>query len=285
MSSEELINQSIAYQLKSRFGDQFDYAWIFNRKNIGPYLAGQVYFSRLEPGVCPVSSPVIKLIQGVFEIYRDQSFFLLRQRIWATSEPTQTDLAMVDLAAKRVRQIKSVKADAETINFNVLALEEVGIFDQSFSYELPKITNFENLKGQHIKNKIQLEEQLMEIEKNARRDLRFHDSERPIAAILLDHENKILMATQHLGVVNKTFHAEVLLCQKFYFEMKNLFPEKSRLVVSLKPCRMCSQMISEMSSNLKSFEVVYKIDDPGSKSRNLSLEKSKQLLSWQQFNL
>ncbi len=98
----------------------------------------------------------------------------------------------------------------------------------------------------------------------------FHDFPRKIAAILTDETGRVLEYAVHGGWLNKTLHAEVLVLQKYFQRTGERLPEGARIYTSLKPCRMCAEMIAEMAG--EKFEVCYKLNDPGPMAQGSSIE-------------
>jgi tRNA(Arg) A34 adenosine deaminase TadA len=76
-------------------------------------------------------------------------------------------------------------------------------------------------------------------------------------------------------------HAEISALMKYFETYGHQLPPKSRIYVSMKPCRMCAGMIIEMAEDPDRIEVIYFQDDPGPLARNTELEKRNLLQHYQ----
>jgi tRNA(Arg) A34 adenosine deaminase TadA len=95
---------------------------------------------------------------------------------------------------------------------------------------------------------------------------------RPVAAVLISREGKVLDWALNTNAVNKTLHAELNLVQSFYRKFGSKLPAGSKLFTTLKPCKMCAGMLFDAAEDMRSFEVIYAEDDPGPNARNTALE-------------
>ncbi|MGZ3771208.1 MAG: Bd3614 family nucleic acid deaminase, partial [Bdellovibrio sp.] len=61
-----------------------------------------IYYSFYPRNCEAPSSAIVKLLQGVFDKFLDQSFFILRNRIYTTAALSEMCRGMVKVVAKRV---------------------------------------------------------------------------------------------------------------------------------------------------------------------------------------
>lgn len=279
MDSELTIQRKCAAWLKEKLGEGYDFAWIYSERAVGPHPASKIYWAAIPKSREQVpSSAVIKLIQGLFEQYWDQSFFLLRQRIWTTAILSEMDRAMVKVAAKRAQQLEG-PADSR-LGFVPGSDEGFGVVDEVF-FRRDQIRSDLEKKyvGKELMSAREIQTAIDELRGSVPRGEVLHDHNRPISAILIGNDQKVLATSVHAGSLNKTLHAEVRLCQSF----ASRFPEGSRLFVSMKPCLMCSAMVSHMSQGLHDFQTIYLENDPGRMARGTSLEREGRLIAWVEF--
>ena len=62
---------------------------------------GVLYYSYYPKQVQSPSSAVVKLLQGIFDVHVDHSFFILRRRIFTTGKLTEMCRGMIKVVAKR----------------------------------------------------------------------------------------------------------------------------------------------------------------------------------------
>lgn len=216
------------------------------------------------------SSPVVKLLQGVFDRHRDHSFFLLRKRIYVNYELGPMDRGFVDLIAKRITRLDPVPV-LFSDGMKTPVWTEVVPFDQPyFTPSLPR----QVAEGGPVQ--IQTSQQALEalagLERQVERGSVLHDYSRPIAAILTDAQGGVLGKSLHSGSINKTLHAEVDLIQQLYRAgFKGPEGGPYRLYVSMKPCRMCAGTWAQVFG--EQLAVYYRDEDPGPKARQTALEE------------
>ncbi|MFN7729969.1 MAG: Bd3614 family nucleic acid deaminase [Bdellovibrio sp.] len=273
MKSEHELQNAISSYLKKKLGHDFDVAWLFHQEPKGPHETSKIYWSAFPKSeVGAPSSAVVKLIQGLFDEHKDLSFFLLRQRIWTTAALSEMDRGMVKVTAKRASSISA--SDSYLAPADLLPESDwVQVGDLSSSMHLSRLATATPSSPDELKNESQVVALLLELEAQVPRGPVMHDNNRPIAAALWVPPGRINALSLHQGSVNKTLHAEVCLCQSFARQGFNSFPEGSRVFVGLKPCLMCSAMLSQMSAGLKDFKVIYLRDDPGTLAQGTSLER------------
>ena len=213
------------------------------------------------PGV--PNSALVLLMQGIFDRFQDHSFFILRNRIHLNYEPSEMDLGMIKLVAKRWNiETWGGSGLPEGAMVEIIAGAD-GFFVPTLSRSIARVSQTQLNSRSDVANL------LTELESQVNRIGDLHDQSRPIGAILTDEFGSILESSVHNGSINKTLHAEVDLLQQF--ARRGLqFRAGFRLYVSLKPCHMCAGMIHQCGIK----NVFYQNDDPGPKARGTILEKT-----------
>lgn len=87
-------------------------------------------------------------------------------------------------------------------------------------------------------------------------------SDRPVAAILVDAEDRLIAYAWNTNARIRTRHAEWNLCESLARAGRSI-PGGAKLYVSLKPCRMCAARIWEAAEDPTRLAVVYLENDPG----------------------
>lgn len=216
------------------------------------------------------SSPVVKLLQGLFDRHRDHSFFLLRKRIYVNYELGPMDRGFVDLIAKRITRLDPLSVVSRGGMKTPFWTEVVPFEQPFFTPSLPRQVA-EGGPGR-IETPLQALQALAGLERQVERGIVLHDYFRPIAAILTDPEGIVLGKSLHSGSINKTLHAEVDLIQQLYRTGFNgPVGGPYRLYVSMKPCRMCAGTWTQVFG--ERLAVYYRDEDPGPKARQTALEE------------
>ena len=273
MDSSTRLHQIIAFRLKQKAGPGLEFAWILDEKGLGPHQPGRIYWAGMPRESQAPSSAVIKLIQGLFDRFQDQSFFLLRQRIFSTTELTPMDLGMIRLTAKRATggiHFPANVAGTSELHFDSEWIEMGETHTPIFQSSLPQVALPPGPAS--FAKSVELRAYLEFLQGQIPRGSVLHDHNRPVAAVLLDSRNRLLAQSVHGGFLNKTLHAEVRLCQDYFRQTQASFPEAACMVVTLKPCKMCAAMIVKMAEHRKDLRVIYLEDDPGTLARETALD-------------
>lgn len=237
------------------------WAWIHFTDKHGQDIIYYSGFPREKPQGCP-SSAVVKLLQGIFDQKWDLSFFILRNRIYTSYQPSKMDEGMVRLVAKRCSASSPIEGQIPEMKW-----VQIGEIDSLF-YENTVALVRAQLDQDFV---IDPTEALTLLEGQIPRGGVLHDSPREIAAILTDSQGRVLEYACHSGWLNKTLHAEVLVLQRYFKRTGQGLPKGAQLFTSLKPCRMCSEMLAEMAG--EEFVVRYKRNDPGPMAQGSSIDK------------
>ena len=100
-----------------------------------------------------------------------------------------------------------------------------------------------------------------------------YESDRKIAAVLLDSNSKFIAAAKNANARNRTRHAEINLLQGLAHERKSKLPAGARLFVTLKCCKMCAGMLALTAEDIRTNHVYYGADDPGPGARATYLDR------------
>lgn len=197
-------------------------------------------------------SPVVILLQNLFDQWIDQSFFILRNRVYYSGEFNYMDLGMLKVVAKRGTD----KVVAKNHNMN---LEKLSFVEICFTTLNPmKFLGMNEInKNLVLNSEFELELNLEKLVSLNLSTIARHDQDRQIAAVLVDRNNKILSMGINSNSKNKTLHAEVVMLQKYYYQYKELLPVGSKIFSSHKPCKMCAGMIYELAQTKEKPFVFY----------------------------
>lgn len=215
------------------------------------------------------SSPVVKLIQGLFDQHRDLSFFLLRKRIFTNYPLSRMDKGFIDVVAKRVTELTTPLASPEAIRTRFEFIQVAEVDSDHFQSKLPMPTLAAG-RWNHLRED-QILSALAELESQVIRSGDLHDQYRPIGVVLTQSDGVVLGYGRHAGMINKTLHAEVELVQRLFREGFRPQPNQTyHLWVSLKPCRMCAGLIAHVFG--KQIQVHFRDLDPGRLAQGTALE-------------
>ncbi len=227
---------------------------------------GRVYFSLfLQQAVAP-SSAVVKLLQGLFDQFVDQSFFILRNRIFTTAAVTEMCLGMTKVVAKRITG-KVIPVDHQMdLKYEKL---EVGLSTELLypceqRASPPELSQMQGAQGDWMT-------QVRELSRLNPRGSVLHDYDREIAALLVRGQ-EILAYGLNSNSKNKTLHAEVNLLQSFFKRSAGKIPRGTQIYSTHKPCKMCAGMIYEWSEEREKNFVFYGIFENSRVSGNTILD-------------
>ncbi len=185
-----------------------------------------------------LESSVLRLINGVYETCKLDSFRVLRNRIFTKFEPGAVDRSTVKLVAKRIQRASfdmELKLIADQIDLSHIAIEQRGA---ERAVEL-----LGNLFPEH--QAIELcRSILLQMTLKAIR----YESPRQVSAVLIGPDGRLLGAAVNSNELNRFRHAEVNLVSNFFVKSGTLIPAGSLVVTSLSPCRMCGQILASMSA-------------------------------------
>jgi tRNA(Arg) A34 adenosine deaminase TadA len=234
----------------------------------------RVYFSRFPKSIRAPSSALVKLVQGIFAEFHDLSFFILRNRIYTNRSSSEMDQGMLKVAGKRATFDVEAKDHQQALSqFTFIEVGEGRIIINSASGVFPA----------HLKEKLQFLPRELSAQFEVLKLLAetnpslpdLHDSNRKIAALLLDEQQKVIGIGLNQNAKNKTLHAEVNLVQSLYLETGLRIPKNSILLSTHKPCKMCAGMIFDSCEHPDSLRVYYQTEESGGLSRNTVLDQRK----------
>ncbi len=210
-------------------------------------------------------SAVVNLIQGVYESYPESARKMLRCRLFTTASLTPMCKGMIKVAAKRATdEVVAQPSGPE------LLLSMVEVRSTKKPKSLDRSHQEPTLDDQGW---MRLAYSLIQSapEKIGPRFLR----DRPVGAILVSPENKLLFASINDNASNKTCHAEVNLVQGFFRATGKPLPRNSRVYTTLKCCKMCAAMIWQGAVDPGAIQVFYGENDPGPFAQDTILSKEK----------
>jgi hypothetical protein len=236
---------------------------------LGPHAAWlldqtRVLAIRVEPDA--VSTPALSLVQAIWEHLPAQAHATLRARIRTTAPPCALDRATVQLAAKKLAS--GIEPQPGPVELPVLVLDpwlalaraktRASVFDPGVS---------------RVTDPRELDQWLPPEPAALPRALR----DRPLVAALLDPEGRLLMAARNTSGSNRTLHAELNLVHAWWMATARPLPAGSRLLATLRPCRMCAALIARAAT--PPLEVLYLHHDPGPLAQHTALDD----LGWQRL--
>lgn len=240
--------------------DEQDLAWVESENKI--------YFAVYPRAVQSPSSSVVKLLQGIFDTFKDHSFFILRKSVFTTAPENEMDRSMVKLVAKKIsfNEVEASQKILEKISAPSDSITEIGkthelLYDCQLLNRQNKEIDLATLPADPQAAVTSLVSQIPRGEV-------LHDYDRPIAAVMKSKEGQWLSAGAHSASINKTLHAEVNLVQAWFRKSGQKIPFDAHIHVSHKPCRMCASMIRQWAEDPRRLQVTWDEDVTGRHSRH-----------------
>lgn len=254
MLSTELVQQ-IAFHLAS--------------KGSGPvaFLADSqtIYYSRSE-------NPVISLIQGVYDHRPEHARRILRARIFSTTALNEASHGMLKVAAKRATgPVETVNHEMET-PFEFRELKPDPPPPLVCETDLPPLCRQHLAEGRPMAAAFALDDEIPKREER-------YESDRKVAAILLDSDGRFIAAAKNANARNRTRHAEINLLQSLLAERALRPPRGAKLYVTLKCCKMCAGMLANTAEDIRTNHIFYGANDPGPCARATFLDRHPELQS------
>lgn len=198
-------------------------------------------------------SPVLDLVQALWELDPRVAHIALRRRIRTTDPVTPADRAICDVAAKRVCHVDGApgktltSADLgayaararERAAGAAISVEALGLPPDPAAWIASLVPAGDDLPL-------------------ARRD-------RPVVAVLAGPDGRILYAARNAGGANRTLHAELCLVQGH-----GALPAGATVYTSLQPCRMCAAILVDAAAG--PLAVRYLEPDPGRLATRTALQ-------------
>lgn len=241
----ELLVEQIAWQLTQ--GKPKTVAFLIHRET--------VFYSFGQKDIFPCDQPVVQLIQAVYDLFPTLARIVLRNRIFSTGSSFGAARGMVKVAAKRISD--SILPRNHQIQLTLRFVE---------------VQNQRNFQNDIAPPQLAPMDQAVFLASQVIRDQPRYLCDRAVAAVLIAETGQVIGTGLNTNQINKTLHAEINLIQRYYFETRQRFPVASKLYVTLKPCRMCAEMILEMVPANSEFQVYYLEDDLGTHARSTCLD-------------
>jgi tRNA(Arg) A34 adenosine deaminase TadA len=254
--SEELFAQQIAFDL-SRPG--YELAFVRHQQN--------VYYSYYPKNLQAPSSAVVILLQGLFELFIDHSFFILRQRIYTTAPLRKMCLGMVKIIAKRAKGEVLPVDHGTPWKGAKTRIGKDGDFTLQSRYLSPENRNsLAQIQALKTGDVLQWVRRLAEL---TPRGQVLHDFDRNIACLLVDKSGDLLGFGLNSNSKNKTLHAEVNMVQRFFREQGRKIPADAAIITTRKPCRMCAGMIHDWCEKPGLLKIYFAEEDKSSQNTAL----------------
>lgn len=201
----------------------------------------------------PGRSPVLDLVQAIWELDPRLAHLALRRRIRTTDPVTPADRAICDVAAKRVCRVDGAPG-------NPLTSVDLGPYaararERAAAASISVGARFVPPDpAAWVASLVPAGDDLP----LARRD-------RPVVAVLAGPDGTILHAARNAGGANRTLHAEVCLVQGH-----GALPAGATVYTSLQPCRMCAAILVDAAKG--PISVRYLEPDPGRLATRTALQ-------------
>ena len=213
-------------------------------------------------------TPILGLLWGVYETLGTEAFRAVRQRLLLDYPPTLRCLSAIKVGAKRWRPLEEGEdPPLSTLSHPLCPLLDT-LTDEAFAPFAATAFPI-RVVGQKDERAF-LEMRRLDSTGSGPR----HTSHRPVHAALISSDGSVLFEARNTNALNKMRHAEVNLLLGWHARTGMPFPAKSHVVVSLKPCRMCSSLLFEATkkANEGPIRVHYLEEDPGPHARGTCYE-------------
>ncbi|WP_395090868.1 Bd3614 family nucleic acid deaminase [Armatimonas sp.] len=216
---------------------------------------GQVFWAAAPTGLVPETA-VSRLIQGIYEHYPQQARSMVRNRIYLSGSKTPFCDGVIRVAAKRItvgqhypgtllgEELPSLLPERTMDTFNPisLALSEAFALCNQLEAEIP------------------------------RHESERYKANRPVAALVLDRDGRLLGQAINSGSQNRTRHAELEAIRDAWANTGQRIPAGATLLSTLKPCRMCAGLVWWFCEDPSQLRVIYRDFDPGTNGRATVLD-------------
>jgi tRNA(Arg) A34 adenosine deaminase TadA len=224
-------------------------------------LGTHVYFARERVLPHAPTSPVVKLVQGVWANQPEMARKILRARIYTTSVASVMDRGMVRVSAKRMTdqiQVHVNKGMAREL------ASKYGFVEVEMPVKIPEPAlapiDFDPTVPHSDEVFMKLAHELAQ---SIDRTGPFWSVDRPVAALLVSPDHRLLGWARNSNAKNRTLHAEVILLQNYFRLFGSPIPSGSTVFVTLKSCKMCAAMIHHCAENIARIRVFFGEYDAG----------------------
>lgn len=215
---------------------------------------GQVYWAAGPVGLAPETA-VSRLVQGIYERYPQQARAMVRNRIFLTDEKTPFCDGVIRVAAKRCTESQP--------------LVELGL-DEELPSLLPERADNPKPLVLSLTDAFALCNQLEAA--IPRQESERYKADRPVAALVLDRDGRLLGQGMNSGSQNRTRHAELEAIRNAWARTGQKLPAGATLISTLKPCRMCAGLAWWFCDDPAQLTVIYRDFDPGPHGRATVLD-------------
>ena len=238
---------------------------------------GQIYWAA-EPHFLAPETAVSRLVQGIYERYPQQARAIVRNRIYLSGEKTPFCDGMIRVAAKRCTEnqpLANVFPDNECPGFRGGPLKPLDLSDGDFcNEELPsllpeRLAEF-SAPTLSLFDAFALCNQLEAA--IPREESERYKADRPVAALVLDRDSRLLGQGINAGSQNRTRHAELEAIRDAWAKTRQRLPAGATLISTLKPCRMCAALAWWFCEDPSQLTVLYRDFDPGPHGRATVLD-------------
>lgn len=252
---EEVLIQQIVFDLQK---PGFELAFVAHKEIL--------YYSNFPWGAQAPSSAVVKLLQGLFDLHVDHSFFILRNRLYTTASVSNMCLGMTKIVAKRIQGDVRGQNHQVKVNLEKIRVGNDQILAASAWLSPLNQRSLDEIRALKIDPPMHWAQKIAQL--NERGEV-LHDYDREIACLLVDKAGDLLSYGVNSNSKNKTLHAEVNMVQRYFKEWGQKIPTGSRLYTTRKPCKMCAGMIHDWSEDPTSLQIYYLEDDKSSQNTAL----------------
>lgn len=221
---------------------------------------GKILYARHSPAPHEPASAVTRLIQGLYSFDPANALRLVRKRIYTSSPLTSMCWGMLKVAAQRHSIIEARDHGAHV---DLAQAIEVGPPPPdplpSRPTIRPQASEREWIEAARLL--------ALSVDRSGPR----YASDRPVAALLVDADGRLIGAAVNSNARNRTLHAELKLLQEWHAQEAKPLPAGMRVYSSLKPCRMCAGMLWHAASRPRQLRIAYAEFDHGPNARETVL--------------
>lgn len=215
---------------------------------------GQISWATESQFLAPETA-VSRLVQGIYERYPEQARALVRNRIYLSGGKTPFCDGVIRVAAKRCTENQPVPEPLVGEELPSILPERLADFSA------PTLSLAEAFA---LCNQLEAEIPHEESER--------YKADRPVAALVLDGNGRLLGQGINSGARNRTRHAEQEAIRDAWAKTGQRLPAGATLISTLKPCRMCASLAWWFCDNPAQLTVIYRDFDPGPHGRATILD-------------
>ncbi|MCM2281009.1 MAG: Bd3614 family nucleic acid deaminase [Bdellovibrionaceae bacterium] len=221
----------------------------------------QGYYCRLLAEPHQPETAVTRLISSLWHTLGPQALRVIRLPVWTTHPVTELERAFVRVAAKRIRAFPPPTDIFSRGHWNEVAAPPL---PEAPSLPEPTPLTLGDAQAMHL---------VRELAHRVPRDSHARArTARAIAAVLVGADGQRLAWAVNSAGQDRTRHAEANLVQSWWRQTRSPLPPGARLYCTLKPCRMCAEMIWMAAANPERLQVHYLEHDPGPLAQATILE-------------